>query len=196
MRSPTSGIPSAWKPSALSRAADSDDFDASTTVQPDWPDGHSAIAPPLESGVELGVGSGVVDGVALGVGSGVDWPLASGIVGVGVTSAPGVGVGATAVGVGVTWPFSVTWPVSSASWMIAMAIAIAPTMPSSAVTMIGTRQPGAATIRVPTAAPQFRHHSCSSVIAAPQRGQRRPWGCCGCGWGSTVAAGGSATPGC
>ena len=77
-----------------------------------------------------------------------------------------------------------------------MAIAIAPTMPSSAVTMIGTRQPGAATIRVPTAAPQFRHHSCSSVIAAPQRGQWRCWGCCGCGCGSTVAAGGSATPGC
>ena len=64
-----------------------------------------------------------------------------------------------------------------------MAIAIAPTMPSSAVTMIGTRQPGAGTIRVPTAAPQFRHHSCSSVIAAPQRGQWRPCGCCGCcGW--------------
>jgi hypothetical protein len=45
---------------------------------------------------------------------------------------------------------------------------------SSAPTIaIGTRQPRGSAIRVPTAAPHSRHHSCSALRWAPQRGQRR-----------------------
>ena len=92
--------------------------------------------------------------------------------GVGVVAA-GVGVGAACVAAGGA---EATWSVSSASWMMATATAIAASATITPARTSGARQPGAATTRVPTAAPQFRHHSCSSVIAAPQRGQRRSVG--------------------
>src|SRR5215204_2071735 len=67
-RMPTSGIPSSAKLSALSRAASSDDLEASTTVQPSLPAGHSAM-PPEPPGVLVALG--VAEGVAVAVGVGV-----------------------------------------------------------------------------------------------------------------------------
>jgi hypothetical protein len=80
-----------------------------------------------------------------------------------------------------------TWPVSSASCTMATAIAIAAIVASTPATISGPRHPGAATTRVPTAAPHARHHSCSSVIGAPQRGH---WRLAGSGCGSGAAGGG------
>src|SRR5215207_5404311 len=184
---PTSAIPSPANFSAASCASDSDESDASTTVQPDLPDGHSAMsdAPPLLlRGVEVASGVDVAEGVV--VGSGVSAPLASGRPVSGAIAAPGsgvavgTGVGATAV-VELAGGFCATTPVSSASWTIAIATAIAATTRTTPAMTIGARQPGAATTRVPTAAPHARHHSCSSLIAEPQRGHWRPVGCSGGG---------------
>src|SRR5215218_3068114 len=95
---PTSGIPSSAKLSALSRAASSEDLEASTTVQPSLPAGHSAMPPELSGvlvalgvaeGVAVASGVAVVVGVAV-VGSGVSVGVA---VGAGVATADGVGVG-------------------------------------------------------------------------------------------------------
>ena len=158
------------------------------TVQPVLPAGQEPMLAVPGSGV-------VVDsGLVVASGSGVSCPLASGSAGSGVSVAPsgvaegaGAGVGATSAVAGGVVP---TWSVSSASWMIAIATAIAASTASAPTSTIGVRQPGAATIRVPTAAPQDRHHSCCSVIGAPQRGHWRPVGCCSGGGVSTVVTSG------
>ena len=119
---------------------------SSTTVHASLPAGQSAI-----SGVVVPVPSSV----------------AGGIVGVAVGTVVVVGAG-----VGVA-PCSATCsasPASSTSARTSAMSAIRSRPPTSAT---GPRQLGGAAIVELTSAPHCRHHSCSGVRSAPQRGQRR-----------------------
>ena len=148
--------------SVASRSASSRvPLELSTTVHAVFPAGQVARS---------AAGAGVAPGVEVGVGvpppsSGAAVPLGAGV----AAGAPGVGVCGTAV----------IFSAGPASSTIARITAISASASSAPTTAIEARQPRGSAIRVPTAAPQSRHHSCSALSWAPQRAQRR----------STVAGG-------
>src|SRR3954464_6716364 len=156
--------------------------EARMTVQPDSPCGQLAtpvVVPGVAEGVGVADGVAVALGVVVAVAPGLGVAVAPGL---GVALAPGAALGAgvvvgTAVGAGVAAGGAcATCVVSSASVTIASVTASAVRASSTPASAIGGRQPGAATTRAPTAAPQCRHHSWRSVSPAAQRGQRRPVG--------------------
>ena len=110
-------------------------------------------------------------------------------------SAPGDGRGGRQAtdGVGVGVP-ATSWTPSASleSSTIASTTAISASASSTPTTASEARQPRGSAIRVPTAAPHSRHHSCSALRRASQRGQRRSTGVGG-GGVSTLLTGAAPT---
>ena len=129
-------------------------LEATTTVHAVLPLGHSAV-PPV-----VGAGVGVVVGTAVSPLAGVGVVVGVAAAGVGVAAAAPPSSGGTD-GVAVAWPVGAFAtgcgsPLSSTSASTSAASSSASTAPTIAT---GTRQRGVGAIRVPTACPQFRHHS-------------------------------------
>src|SRR5215218_6775297 len=175
---PTSGTPLAASSPASRSASSRVPEELRTIVYAVRPSGHS-----VRPGLGVEAPSGEADGV--GTGDGVAPPSSPGAgdcVALGTAEAAGDGVALTGT--------SSTPSASLESSTIASTTAISASASSTPTTATEARQPRGSAIRVPTAAPQFRHHSCSALSGASQRGQRRSTGVGG-GGVSTLLTGGA-----